>query len=509
MSGHFMTRLCIAVAITFFQSWLGSLAPVYAQVILAQPYVQPGPTASIDGGDSKVIAWVTDQTPGDFTVSYGWKEVVRAASPSRSSIDLPAYVPKNAPPPQPTDEDDKDDDAPTTLPKTGTGPQHYYTYTAVLTDLPADETVWYRVKLADRTIRDGSFLSRKSADQPVRFVAVGDLANGKASQDAVAFQMVRTKPDLALILGDITYKSGRASEYMSHYWRTYANGDGSSPTSGTALMASTPFYVMLGNHDADTSLNIYPDALAAYYFFHAPLNGPGPGRWNTPIGRDAGAVAAFRKSSGASYPALQFYSFDHGPVHFLVLDNCGYVKLDDPALLRWIENDLATSKARWKVVAAHAPAFHSSPQHYTEQKTRLLAPVFERHGVDLVLAGHVHNYQRSLPLRFKPDTPKPADRLVNGTFTIDRAFDGKTNTRPDGVIYVVSGGGGGSLYKEPLAKTVDLLQRKYGDNYAPFTATHVADRHSFVDCRVTKDEFVLRAVDIEGKEIESVRLTKP
>ncbi|HSI37426.1 MAG TPA: metallophosphoesterase [Tepidisphaeraceae bacterium] len=405
-------------------------APARAQTLLAKPYVQPAPAAPAPG-DAKLIAWVTDQTPGEFAVEYEWPgQVARAAPVRRVAIDLPEYrpEPKKAVAPAAADtKGDDDDDHEPAPPPTVTPAQHYFKYTAALDGLPPDAAVTYRVRLA-----------------------------------------------------------------------------------GAPLMATIPFHALLGNHDVDTSLNVFPDALGIYYFFHAPVNGPGPGKWNTPTGRDKAQAAAFRAAAGDSYPALAFHSFDNGPAHFLVLDNSGYVKLDAPEILRWIEADLTASQTRWKFVCLHAPAFHSSPAHYSEQKTRLLVPLLEKLGVDVVFAGHVHNYQRSHPLRFEPAPRKPGEKLVSGKFTLDTTFDGKANTRPNGIVHIVSGGGGGTLYRDPTGdKAAKFMTEKYGPaNWVPYTAVHVADRHSFVACDLSPDRLVLRAIDADGKVIDNIVITK-
>src|SRR5262245_34645263 len=112
----------------------------------------------------------------------------------------------------------------------------------------------------------------------------------------------------------------------------------------------------------------------------------------------------------------------------------------------------------------HQPGFDSSKAHFTEQQMRLAADVFEQQGVDVVFTGHVHNYQRSYPLKFllKLDgDPKLAKdgvlhtpREYSGTnpftidddYTFDRSFDGVTRTRPLYPIYIVTGAGGAGLY---------------------------------------------------------------
>ena len=146
----------------------------------------------------------------------------------------------------------------------------------------------------------------------------------------------------------------------------------------------------------------------------------------------------------------------------------------NPSALSPVPDNLLASFAHF------APAFHTSPQHYAEQKMRLLEPIFQTNGVDVVFAGHVHNYQRSKPLRF---TPNPAVRdargRVNGDFVFDDEFDGVTKTTPKGVIHIVTGGGGATLYNaKEFDKTVAQLAKDNPGNYVPLTAKYVADKHS-------------------------------
>ena len=84
------------------------------------------------------------------------------------------------------------------------------------------------------------------------------------------------------------------------------------------------------------------------------------------------------------------------------------------------DRDLTRTAARWKLVCYHVPAFQASKQHYAEQQTRQLQPLFEACGVDLCFAGHVHNYQRTVPIRFAPDAAGLVKGKVNGNlgFTV-------------------------------------------------------------------------------------------
>ena len=474
-------------------------ARLCAQTVLVQPYLQPG-----DGPDSMTVIWLTDQTPGDFTVEYGAKNLpTRPAKPERVTLDFGVAKGKAASTAHADEPDAKGVDIPERE-------QHYFKYSATLAGLPADSVVDYQVKRAGKVVRQTSFATRATAVKPIRFVMVGDLANGKEQQNAVAFEISRVQPQFLVVLGDIVYPTGRVSQYMHHFWSTYNQPQNASAATGAPLMASVPFFAALGNHDVDLhKLADLPDALGAYYFFHAPRNGPGEGTWNTPIGKGPEAVA-FRAAVGTSFPALGAYSFDNGPAHFLVLDNSGYANLESPKVREWIERDLRGSKARWKFVCYHAPMLHSSREHYSEQKMRLLAPLLESCGVDVAFAGHVHNYQRSVPMRFTPNPPKRLPNgLVNGEFKLDTKFDGVAHTQPDGVIHIVTGGGGGTLYKGDLNKNSEYFKTQPAGNWVPYTAKFVADRHSFTVIDLTTDRLQLRALDLTGKEIDRIEITKP
>lgn len=501
-----------------------SASALHAQTIVVKPYIQPGDGSTLEGSDVKVIAWLTDQKPGEFTVEFGLKEAApRTVTPQRVQLDFlppkgPPATPKPAtaaapsatPPPEgvaTTLEDLKKQTTPTQSEK----PQHYFKYSAILTELPFDSDVEYRVKLAGKVIREGVFRTRSSAGQPIRFVMVGDLAKGNDQQKGIAFQIEKAKPQFLVALGDIVYPQGRVSQYMKNYWDVYNQPAKPGPKAGAPLMKSVTFYPVLGNHDVDSGkLPEFPDAFGAFYFFHPPLNGPGAGTWSTGLGKDPAVAAAFRANVGTTWPALCHYSFDNGPAHFLVIDSDSYVKATEPTLLKWMEEDLRRTKAKWKFVCFHAPAFHTSKEHFVEQKMRLLEPLFEAAGVDIVWAGHVHNYQRSKPLRFQPNDPPTRDPRgrVNGTFTLDEKFDGVNNTRPDGVIHIVSGGGGAGLYSVNFEKTVEFLKKEHPQNWAPFTAKYVADKHSFTLVELTPEELVLRQIAIDGKEVDRIKITK-
>ncbi|MBN1567838.1 MAG: metallophosphoesterase family protein [Acidobacteria bacterium] len=125
----------------------------------------------------------------------------------------------------------------------------------------------------------------------------------------------------------------------------------------------------------------------------------------------------------------QAYSYDYGPVHFVVLDSQyeeqkkhgDVLKIQQP----WLEADLAASKAMWKIVFFHKPAYESYPKRTNPQVKAAFCPILEKYNVDLVFNAHDHAIARSYPIR-----------------------NGVLMQRPSqGIIYYMSGHSGGKTYK--------------------------------------------------------------
>jgi hypothetical protein len=141
---------------------------------------------------------------------------------------------------------------------------------------------------------------------------------------------------------------------------------------------------------------------------------------------------------------------------------------------------------------------------------RLLAPTFEAGKVDVVFSGHVHNYQRSYPLRFVPDKTgtllvsndrkTPRGRVVNGRWTLDKSFDGRSDTTPDGVIYVITGAGGQKLYNPE--------QQDDRDSWQGFTSKFVSKVHSLTIADVEGTTLSVRQLSPDGEELDRFVITK-
>jgi 3',5'-cyclic AMP phosphodiesterase CpdA len=151
----------------------------------------------------------------------------------------------------------------------------------------------------------------------------------------------------------------------------------------------------------------------------------------------------------------RYYSFDWGDAHIVAIDTTER----DAKQLAWLEADLARNKQPWVIVFGHHPMYTNSLRGPQLAVRRAFANILTRHRVDLVLTGHEHHYERF--------------RIAD-------------------VNYVVSGGGGGQL------------TRLFGRSQALKQATV----HHFLQFDVTARTLEMKAIDIAGNEIETMRLTK-
>lgn len=388
-------------------------------------------------------------------------------------------------------------------------------YAASLTGLPAGGTFNYRLLRSGKEVFSSEAIALKSPEQRYRFVAFGDIGAGTPEQKPLALRASLEKPDMVAVAGDIVYEHGLVSEYDVTFWPIY-NKD-KADTSGAPLMRSIPFAAAPGNHDTDSrNLDTYPDALAYYMFWNQPLNGPlqkeGGAAVPVLVGTDD-KKQAFMGAAGDAYPRMTNYSFNYGNAHWTVVDSNPYVDWTNKELLDWVAADLASAKdATWKFVLMHHPGFNSAREHYEQQHMRLLSPIFEAGKVDIVFAGHVHNYQRSFPMTFVPDRTGTLlvggregktirGRVVNGRWTLDKSFDGKNDISPNGIIYLVTGAGGQHLYNPE--------QNDDPDSWQKFTDKFVSNVHSLTVADVDGKTITVRQLTAEGKEIDSFKITKP
>lgn len=318
------------------------------------------------------------------------------------------------------------------------------------------------------------------ADQPWRMAVYGDHGTGAASEYSAALvpQVLRHAPNVVLHAGDLAYADGDAAIW-DDWFRLV------EPVAATSLYMAAP-----GNHEHE-----------GYY----PASGPNP-EYAPATAAALDPYQQFR--SRFRFPGSELsYSFDAGPVHVLVLNSedlclaqpvtfympwrvtppCDPGTTDMPltqetppnqALVDFARADLQTHRdAPWTFVLLHRPVYTSGAYQGERILQEHYVPLFEEFGVDLVLSGHDHTYQRSYPLQ--GGEPAHAD----------------AHAYPQGVqpIYIVTGGAGEGLYS-------------LDDAQPAWTAVRAMDYH-YVLLDVTPNSIVGRAIlTTTGEEIDRFTL---
>ncbi len=450
-------------------------------VFIEKPYLQLGDAPKLSSPESLVLLWHTADQDAEWSVEVQAKDDKRwapAAPPSMRRVDAPGI------------------------------PVHRI-YSAELIRLSPGDEFSYRVARNKKSVFEATGHARKAANQPYRFVSFGDCAANTPSERAVAYQAFMAKPDFVFIPGDIVYSNGRIAEYRAKFFPVY-NADQTSSDTGAPLMRSVPFMAAPGNHDIlPRNYSLFADAMAYFLYWDQPLNGPAAevGAVNTPVLQgNPDAQPAFLAAAQKRYPRMANFSFDYGNAHWTVLDSNPYVDWTNPARVAWIANDLAAAKsAQWRFVAFHHPGFNSSKTHFQDQWMRVLSEVFEAGGVDIVFSGHVHNYQRTFPMRFTPEKGKNGGLvgqkgLVGGVWKLDKQFDDGSKGKPNGVIYLITGAGGAGLY--------NTAQQADRTSWQEFTQKYIADQHSFTVVDVNGSQLKMKQISETGAELDSFQITK-
>lgn len=378
-------------------------------------------------------------------------------------------------------------------------------YQAVLRDLAAGERFAYRVLLDGKSVFESEARARPKPGQTYTMAIVGDVAQASDGQKKLAWHMGQAKPDTFVVAGDVVYSRGRVSEYYEK-WFPIHNCDAPAEGVCASMLRSTPTLAIPGNHDTSPEVDFdkYPDAMAYFYYWSMPLNGPVTEASEGRASKLLGTTAERFRANAANFPRMGMYSFDYGDVHWTMLDSNPYVDWTDPKLREWVRADLkSAANAKWRFVGLHHPPFQSSKAHFNDQWMRLLSDIFEQERVNIVWSGHVHNYQRTHPMRFKIDPADAAPPMkkgpVGGTWTLDKGFDGKTRTKPNGVLWIVTGAGGAGLYNPE--------QETDPSSWQEFTAKFVSTIHSFSMAEISPDKVVVRQIAADGREIDRFTVT--
>lgn len=265
-------------------------------------------------------------------------------------------------------------------------------------------------------------------------------ANAAAVRDAYLASGLGVPPDVWLMLGDNAYPDGTDAQYQAAVFDMYPS-----------LLRQVAVWPAFGNHDAHSASSL--DQTGPYFdMFSLPTLG------------EAGGLASGSEA---------YYAFDSGPVHFVCLDSAGLVT-PSQAMLDWLAADLAATDRPWTIAFFHHPPYtkgsHDSdnPGDSGGRMTAMrevVLPILESYGVDLVLSGHSHAYERSFLVDGHygtSETLEPTMILDGGDGSV--AGDGayvKAAAPHHGAVYAVAGSsgqtGGGPLDHPVMHVSLDEL----------------------------------------------------
>jgi predicted phosphodiesterase len=233
----------------------------------------------------------------------------------------------------------------------------------------------------------GSVRFRTAAGQePLRVGVFGDASFGDPATEALVQSMAFHNLDFVIHTGDVVAEihenSGPVEAYLLKFYKTL------SP-----LLHQLPVYTVLGNHDYDPAAR-WQDSYFYYYAF-PPFPDPG----FSPPKED-----------------IQFYAFAYTDVQFLMLDSQVLFGVGGrEAEEAWMAERLADPRFRFTIPVFHVSPFFSGAVHPDDQLPvrQVWHPIFASAQIPLAFSGHSHHYER---------------------------------VEADGITYIVSGGGSGTLY---------------------------------------------------------------
>lgn len=354
---------------------------------------------------------------------------------------------------------------------------------AYLPNLTANTTYYYEIISGTSVLAGGNeqhhfkTAPEFGSTQPFRFWALGDF--GARNDDQIKvwrsfLNYTAEKPaDFWIWLGDNTYSDGKDIEYQLN---VFSNDYGYD-----SIFRFLPFYPTPGNHDYE-SVTMYPSGLHTGPYFNI--------------------VEVFKngEAGGQASNTEKYYSYDYGNVHFISLNSEAYgeVLLLNQNMKNWLINDLQKNVQPWTIVYWHQPPFskgsHDSDASYEvimKSMRENYLPILEQYGVDIVINGHSHVYERSrlqhghYGKSFTFDTATHVIQGGSGNIDTDGAYTkpltGDSSTI--GTVYIVCGNGAKSETNPPLNHPVFYISEG-GDNVCGSMIVDVEDKR--MDIRYLK-----------------------
>ncbi|MCK5134229.1 MAG: metallophosphoesterase family protein [Bacteroidales bacterium] len=273
-----------------------------------------------------------------------------------------------------------------------------------LSGLDKDQNYYYKVVVENLSSQVYSFHTKKPVEAPIKFIIYGDSRSYPKVHENLVKLMVEEKPDFIVNVGDVVTTGARLNEWIDEHFYPIRHISGNVPT-----------YISIGNHEYGG----YHETKVVPPFeerVHNPVNSTGSNEY--------------------------FFSFDYGNSHFIFLDpnkaDSPYGERISPGSQQynWFLNDVRKAKenSEWIFVFLHQPPYSEcwSGGYYDGEPVlrKEIVPIIEANNVDIVFAGHTHDYERGLP---------------------HPPYDPETGSG-NNAVYVITGGGGSNLdnhkYKE-------------------------------------------------------------
>ena len=297
-----------------------------------------------------------------------------------------------------------------------------------LEQLVPDTVYSYEITSGALNTGTHSFRTLPVRPESYRVLAVGDVRTNPADWAKVSGRMFEHEPDALFAIGTGDYPSDG---------RQYAQWVDQFFTPARRFLGHMPLWPAIGNHEATRRHDDVTRIEQSHYFslFELPENE----RW---------------------------YRVEYHLMTLLVLDSNSSLAPDQPQY-KWLRSQLRSARNRFTLVALHHAPHSSGPhghQHWDgtpgewpiDQGRRFLVPLFEMYDVDIVLCGHDHLYERS---------------------------------EKDGVVYIVTGGGGAPPYK------VDSVSNPYQQ-----AAVSI---HHYTALDISPAGIELTAIDKDGNVIDA------
>jgi hypothetical protein len=326
--------------------------------------------------------------------------------------------------------------------------------------------------------------------KPTRVWVLGDPGTRKKAERDVRDAYYKWTGDRAtdfwLMLGDNAYTTGRDAEYQGAIFEMF-----------DAMLRKSVLWPSLGNHDAGSANS--PIQFGVYYdIFTLPTQG------------QAGGVMSGTEA---------YYSFDYANIHVVCIDSSDSEWSKNGLMLRWLEADLKANKQDWLIAYCHHPPYtrgshNSDNDRDSEGRMRMMrevvAPLLEDHGLDLMLSGHSHAYERSYLLDGFYVVSTNINEQVHFKSKKDGRADGtgiyvKPTRGPaphEGAVYVVAGSSGqtsGGRLTHPFSfLSLNVLGSLVLDFNGPrLDATFIDEK------AVVRDRFTI----VKGGEIDNAEQT--